>query len=125
MPDDSTNTSAANLSLADKLGTLYQKYRPSPLTIIAIGVAGIITRGCYINLKLDTTMELALRQHGDRNGDGSVSRAERDEFQTDFAKRSGLSYVSGFPFRYPDGRGVPNEDLIKMLEDYTGRLNAH
>ena len=128
MSDGTINQSATHTGLTDRLRTFYKKL-PSPLLIIGVGaVVGITALNKYqeyrqleLSTRFNSTLEVALQQHGDRNGDGIVSRAERDEFQTNFAKRYDLSYVSGFNFRNKDGRDVPAEDAIKMLKDYTSK----
>ena len=89
-------------------------------TLIGYGIPELLTTNAR---RLDSRLEQSLRQYGDQNNDGSVSRTERDEFQINFSREYGLTYVSGFSYRYSDGREVPNEDLIRMLGDYTGRLS--
>ena len=128
MSDGTINQSATHTGLTDRLRTFYKKL-PSPLLIIGVGaVVGITAFNKYqeyreweLSTRFNSVLEIALQQHGDKNGDGIVSRAERDEFQIKFAQRYGLRYVSGYQFRYKDGRDVPAEDVIKMLKEYISK----
>ena len=93
---------------------------------VGAGVAHLTTRDLNARVELERKIsalwETSLKEYGDNNSDNIITRAERDEFQLNFAKRYGLTFVSGFPYRYEDGRSVPDEELIKMLSSYIGTL---
>ena len=85
MPESIVNQPVVHTGLTGRLREFYRKYMPSPLVIIGIGVVGYVALGRYYEhqqLEASTrfydTLELALQQHGDANGDGIVTRAERD-----------------------------------------------
>ena len=68
-------------------------------------------------------LENSLRQYGDQNNDGIVTRAERDEFQIKFSKEYGLTFVSGLNYTYSDGNVVPPEELVRILGEYIGKIS--
>ena len=87
------------------------------LLVVSMGFSALA--GPLHQRRYFTLLEQSLRQYGDRDGDNIVTSAERDQFQIDFAKSSGLTYTSGFFYRHKDGRQVSIEELHEMLIKYT------